>query len=76
MNATEIDAGEHAEIDAFCDTLWLEDGLAKASLASYRSDLVHFANWLRQERLASLSDVDELALLRFIAMLSQTLRAT
>jgi integrase/recombinase XerD len=76
MNATEIDAGEHAEIDAFCDTLWLEDGLAKASLASYRSDLIHLANWLQQEKLVSLCRVDEAALTRFIAVLSQTLRAS
>jgi integrase/recombinase XerD len=26
-------------LDAFCDALWLEDGLAKNSIASYRSDL-------------------------------------
>ncbi len=26
-------------IDAFCDQLWLRDGLAAASLASYRRDL-------------------------------------
>jgi integrase/recombinase XerD len=79
MNAAESVAGtseDVAEIDAFCDTLWLEDGLAKTSLASYRSDLMHLAYWLKQERLAALCRVDELALLRFIAMLSQTLRAS
>ena len=26
-------------LDAFCDALWLEDGLAKNTIASYRSDL-------------------------------------
>jgi len=34
-------------IDAFCDQLWLQDGLAPASLASYRRDLVAWAAWLR-----------------------------
>jgi integrase/recombinase XerD len=33
-------------IDAFCDQLWLQDGLAPASLASYRRDLVAWAAWL------------------------------
>jgi len=33
-------------IDAFCDQLWLQDGLAPASLASYRRDLVGWAAWL------------------------------
>jgi len=33
-------------IDAFCDQLWLQDGLAPASLASYRRDLTQFAAWL------------------------------
>ncbi|MEC5218009.1 integrase/recombinase XerD [Actimicrobium sp. GrIS 1.19] len=33
-------------IDAFCDTLWLEDGLAKNSLDAYRRDMTAFALWL------------------------------
>ena len=65
-----------AEIDAFCDTLWLEDGLAKASLASYRSDLLRFAGWLAEQRLGALCDADEVALTRFVAALSQMLRAS
>jgi len=35
-------------IDAFCDQLWLRDGLAPASLASYRRDLTAFRAWLGQ----------------------------
>ena len=35
-----------ALIDAFCDQLWLQDGLAQASLASYRRDLVAWVAWL------------------------------
>ncbi|MDR1934195.1 MAG: site-specific tyrosine recombinase XerD, partial [Candidatus Accumulibacter sp.] len=65
-----------AEIDAFCDALWLEDGLAKASLASYRSDLLLFARWLAEQRIVSLGAADDLALTRFVAMLSQTRRAS
>jgi integrase/recombinase XerD len=73
MNNLELD---RAEIDAFCDTLWLEDGLAKASLASYRSDLVRFSGWLNEQRLTPLCAVDELALKRFVALIAQTLRAS
>ena len=34
------------EIDDFCDTLWLEDGLSKNTLEAYRRDLTLFARWL------------------------------
>ncbi|MBC7513081.1 MAG: site-specific tyrosine recombinase XerD [Herminiimonas sp.] len=37
-------------IDEFCDTLWLEDGLAKNSLEAYRRDMTLFAQWLHAER--------------------------
>lgn len=40
----------HAEIDEFCDTLWLEDGLSKNTLEAYRRDLRLFADWLQAER--------------------------
>ena len=35
-----------ALIDEFCDTLWLEQGLAKNSLDAYRRVLRLFAGWL------------------------------
>ena len=79
MKGTETGSrgrGDAAEIDAFCDTLWLEDGLAKASLSSYRSDLLHFSNWLGEQQLPALCEVEEAALMRFVAALSQTLRAS
>ena len=43
---TESDA---ALLDQFCDALWLQDGLAKNTLAAYRSDLALFAAWLADE---------------------------
>src|SRR5258706_7474172 len=33
-------------IDAFCDQVWLQDGLAASSLSSYRRDLKAWAEWL------------------------------
>lgn len=48
-----------ALIDAFCDNLWLEQGLAKNSLAAYRRDMTLFARWLavRRPACASLHEV-------------------
>ena len=39
-----------ALIDRFCDHLWLEDGLAKLTLAAYRRDLKTFCTWLTTAR--------------------------
>jgi integrase/recombinase XerD len=36
-------------IDAFCDQVWLQDGLAASSLASYRRDLVAWSAWLERD---------------------------
>jgi len=45
-------------IDAFCDALWLEDGLAQNSLDAYRRDLQLFAVWLEAQRGKNLLAVD------------------
>ena len=44
-----------ALIDAFCDQVWLQDGLAPTSLASYRRDLTAWAKWLERDGRALLS---------------------
>lgn len=79
MKGTEVAAAvaaDIAEIDTFCDSLWLEDGLSKTSLASYRSDLVRLASWLAQNARCSLVTTDESVLMAFVASLSRTLRAS
>jgi integrase/recombinase XerD len=43
------DPSDAALIDAFCDQLWLRDGLAAASLASYRRDLEAWRTWLSHQ---------------------------
>ena len=45
-------------IDEFCDALWLEDGLAKNTLESYRRDLSQFAAWLGERHGRSLLEGD------------------
>lgn len=64
------------EIDNFCDALWLEDGLAKATLDSYRSDLGRLAGWLAEQAHEPLLDVREATLTAFIAHLARQTRAT
>jgi integrase/recombinase XerD len=64
------------EIDNFCDALWLEDGLAKATLDSYRSDLGRFALWLADQNAEPLLDVRETTLTAFIAKISREIRAS
>lgn len=43
-------AAATALIDAFLDGIWLEEGLARNTIDSYRRDLLIWAQWLAQER--------------------------
>lgn len=52
----DINALMQAEIDEFCDTLWLEDGLSKNTLEAYRRDLTLFAKWRHAQNMVSLLD--------------------
>ncbi|MDD2664576.1 MAG: site-specific tyrosine recombinase XerD [Dechloromonas sp.] len=63
-----------AEADAFCDALWLEDGLAKATLASYRSDLARCAAWLAEHGHEALLDARPETLAAFVAHLARNTR--
>lgn len=51
---------EHTDplIDAFIDSLWLEDGLSKLTLSAYRRDMHGLAAWLYSQG-RSLSDAQE-----------------
>ncbi len=44
-----LTADTQSAIDEFCDSLWLEDGLAKNSLGAYRRDMTLFALWLQEQ---------------------------
>jgi integrase/recombinase XerD len=62
-------------IDTFVDALWLEEGLARNTLAAYRRDLTLYAHWLAAQAL-TLNDTLELHLQGyFLARHAQT-RAT
>jgi integrase/recombinase XerD len=49
-------AHDAAAIDAFCDALWLEDGLSRNTLDSYRRDLVQLARWLEAAQSKAILD--------------------
>jgi integrase/recombinase XerD len=53
-----------ASLDAFSDALWLEDGLSKNTLQSYRRDLEQFAVFLKD---VSLQEAKEKDLYAFLA---------
>ncbi len=47
VRAQALNGAENPLVDAFCDALWLEDGLAKNTLASYRRDLGQLGLFLK-----------------------------
>ena len=55
------------ELTAFCDRLWLEDGLARNSLQAYRRDLALLGAWLRESRGVVLAEAGTEDLLAYIA---------
>ena len=52
-----------ALLDSFADALWLEDGLSKNTLSSYRRDLAQFASFLKKTPLEKASEADLFAFL-------------
>jgi integrase/recombinase XerD len=56
-----------AELDRFCDALWLEDGLSRNTIESYRRDLRLFAAWLSDDRGRSLLQAQRADLLAYFS---------
>lgn len=73
MSATEasLPITMRSELDAFCDAMWLEHGLARNTLAGYRSDLARFAAWLAP-RSPSLSAATAAQLAEYLAAFSRS----
>lgn len=66
-----------AAIDAFIDTLWLEDGLSRNTLAAYRRDLLLCAQWLAsQPQPLALEQCGESHLQAYFAARHASTRAT
>jgi integrase/recombinase XerD len=66
MRAPELNADL---LDEFSDALWLEDGLSRNTLDSYRNDLQLFSEWLRKRNQDSsvLTEATHSDLLDFLA---------
>jgi len=62
-----MNADNTALLDEFCDAVWLEDGLAKNTLESYRRDLRLFADWHERRGRASLARATEADLAEYFA---------
>jgi integrase/recombinase XerD len=62
-----MNAHNAALLDEFCDAVWLEDGLAKNTLDSYRRDLRLFARWHEGQGRASLLSATEADLAAYLA---------
>jgi len=54
-------------LDEFCDALWLEDGLSRNTLESYRRDLRLFCAWLSADRGKTLLQAQRMDLLDYLA---------
>lgn len=54
-------------LDEFCDALWLEDGLSRNTIESYRRDLRLFSEWLLRDRSMSLPQAGRADLLEYLA---------
>ena len=60
-------ATDDAGLDEFCDALWLEDGLSRNTLDSYRRDLRLFGAWLSASRARTLASAERADLLAYLA---------
>ena len=58
---------DETALDEFCDALWLEDGLSRNTLDSYRLDLKQFANWLNAGQKKALLAASHADLLAYLA---------
>ena len=63
VRAQALNDAETQLVDAFCDALWLEDGLAKNTLSSYRRDLEQLAFFLKKTPLEEAGEEDLVAFL-------------
>jgi integrase/recombinase XerD len=63
VRAAAVGDANARALDAFCDALWLEDGLSRNTIASYRTDLEQFAKFLKEKDLVKAGEEDLFAFL-------------
>jgi integrase/recombinase XerD len=62
-----LESAEAQQLDSFIDHLWLEDGLSKNTLESYRLDLTSFTHWLPTQK-KQLLTVEEADIQQYLAV--------
>ncbi len=68
LDLPPLEAGDAAAIERFLDAIWAERGLAKATLAAYRTDLEQLARWLRHARRHPLPAAGRADLFEYLAL--------
>lgn len=66
MNAVS-EVLDNSQLDTFIDHLWLEDGLSKNTLDSYRTDLTQFSTWLVSQKI-QLIDANQANIQQYLAV--------
>ena len=67
MSEQALAPDDSAQLDMFIDHLWLEDGLSKNTLTSYRLDLTSFALWVQTQH-KQLLTVDQADVQQYLAV--------
>jgi integrase/recombinase XerD len=62
-----MNPNSQAFLDEFVDRIWLEEGLARNTLDSYRQDLTQFAAWLENDAAKDLLQVEQHDIQRYLA---------
>lgn len=68
MNDKTLGADQQNVLDTFIDHLWLEDGLAKNTLSSYRTDLAHYASWCQNQEGIDFINATEANIQQYLAV--------
>lgn len=63
---------DNPRISAFCQALWLEEGLSPNTQQAYRRDLLHLQAWLGQSQALGAVSIEGLAAADLLAYVSET----
>ena len=63
-----LNQANQALLDELTDRLWLEEGLSRNTLDSYRQDLVQYADWLEKHAGKSLIEAEQADIQRYLAV--------
>jgi integrase/recombinase XerD len=73
---SQLPEEDRAEIDRFCDAMWLEEGLSKNTLAAYRQDLSDLACWLAGQGATGIASAGRELVSRYFADRFSSIRAS